>query len=170
MGGSQPLDQQGLIDQGKQQYIDGNLEASLASYLAAGELGEDIRVDLSLFTLYSDLEEYSLAEESMRNAIAKNSGRGQHWIDLADFHHYKVGSEPSVVKGIFEEAIGATAGLGGTHVDVLTNYSRYLSEIKDYAGAVVQLEKAQNIDRDRADSFEEELVRLRKKAIEAGQM
>lgn len=146
-----------LIKKGHNLYLNKKYNDALLVFNEALILQKNDRIYRSLYTVYLELKDYKNAEIAIKNAILFNDSIANNWLEYAYFKEYYANASFEEVSDIYMRGLLATKD----NIDLLTSYSRFLSENKKYSEAIKYLEKAININPKNEPVYQEEINRLR---------
>lgn len=138
----------------------GKLEDALKQFIEASKLKpEDSTAQVSLYTVYLDMQDNESARESIKKAIELKPTDPDIWKKYILLEKERFNASNELLTNLYSEALSKT----NNHVDIITAYATFLEEIGNLQAAKEYWQKAVEANPGRRSLYEEEIKRLEAK-------
>lgn len=139
----------------------GDYRAAYGYYLESLNLFKDLRITwLALGDLLIKMKAYQSAEAAYRKAVRLNPYDSLNYIKLADL--YKITGQIEKISATFKDGLESTAKNVEGNTLLLTEYAKWLVEIKSYDQAILLYEQLKEKQPGNADSLDKAIEKLKK--------
>lgn len=151
------------MEKGFNLYGLGKLAESKDWYVKASELSpNDYTSFVALYQTQLDMNDNKGAKASIKKALTLKNDDPDVWKKYIDLEVYRFKLSNEKIKALFVEALNSTS-TSASRVDVITHYAVYLEKIGELDGAIIQWQRAAELDAGLKTQFEAEISRLQTK-------
>lgn len=135
----------------------GKLAKARDQFLAAAKLDpKNYTAQTSLFSVYSEMNDYSSSRQAIKEAVKLNSSSPDIWRNYISLEMGQFAASREEANSLFKEALQKT----NNHVDIMTVYAQFLEQGGDKQGAIDYWKKAAQANPSGKALYDEEVKRL----------